>query len=132
MMQATVSVLVLVIAVSAGLAGQMRRQAPAGGPEYDPARETTVSGTIVRSYVGPLEQFTIVEITREGQPLHLFLAPPEVMKKQAMTFTAGAAIQAIGVPGFKVNGGPAMLIRQIASAGRTLTLRDAAGKPTWQ
>jgi hypothetical protein len=49
-----------------------------------------------------------------------------------MTFTAGAAIQAIGVPGFKVNGGPAMLIRQITSAGRTLTLRDAAGKPTWQ
>lgn len=112
------------------LHAQMRREAP-GLAEYNPSRETTVAGTIVRTYIGPLNDLFIVEITVGEKPLHLFLGPPDAIKKLKFAFTPGAAIEAIGMPGFKVNGGPALLTRQVKSGKQTLTLRDATGKPVW-
>ena len=111
---------------------QMRRQAPGRTmAEYDPSQEKTVRGAIVRTYMGPLNDLFIVEITVDGSALHLFLGPAEAVAKHKFAFTPGAPIEAIGMPGFKVNGGPAMLTRQVKSGKQTLTLRDASGKPTW-
>jgi hypothetical protein len=131
-MRTEVAALVVVaLAASGTLCAQERRQAPDGGMRYDAKHETTVSGTIVRSYTGPFGELTIVEVAVDGKPLHLMLAPPDVVTKHRFDFTAGAAFSATGVPGFKVNGGVAMLIRELRVGKRTLTLRDAAGKPTW-
>jgi hypothetical protein len=123
-----VAVLITLV-LSAAVNGQMRRQAPPGMPDYDVAREKTVKGSIVRTYLGPLNELFIVEISVDGGALHLFLGPNEVIAKQTFTFTPGAPIEAIGMPGFKVNGGPALLTRQVTSGKQTLTLRDANGKP---
>ena len=94
--------MVLTIAASAPVEGQLARERPAGKPDYDPASETTVRGTIVRTYGGPYGELFIVEISVANRALQLFLAPPAVMKKQGFVFDKGAVIEAIGMPGFKV------------------------------
>src|SRR5687768_2249291 len=114
MMRIEVAALLVFAVVGSGtLCAQERRQAPEGGMQYNARAETTVSGTMVRSYVGPFGELTILEVSVDGKALHLMLAPPDVVKKQRFDFTPGAAFDAIGVPGFKVNGGAAMLIREL-------------------
>jgi hypothetical protein len=124
-----IAVASMILLLGVSVDGQMRRQGPMA--EYDPARETTVKGTFVRSYLGPLGDLAIVEITAGGKPLHLFLGPPNEIDKLKVAFTKGAAIEAVAMPGFKVNGEPALLARQITSGKQKVTLRDASGKPVW-
>ena len=118
-----------VLLLGASLHAQMRRQGPMA--EYNPARETTVKGTVVRTYIGPLNDLSILEITVDGKALHLFLGPPDEVSKLKVAFPKGAVVEAIAMPGFKVNGEPAMLARQITSGTQKVTLRDATGKPVW-
>ncbi|MCA1585823.1 MAG: hypothetical protein LC791_13990 [Acidobacteria bacterium] len=49
-----------------------------------------------------------MEISVANRALQLLLAPPAVMKKQGLVFDKGAVIEAIGMPGFKVSGLPAL------------------------
>ena len=107
---------------------QMRR---GGGPEYNVTRETTLTGTMVKTYLGPFEELLILEITTGGEPLHLLLAPPAVVKKMPFDFKEGARVDVIGNPGFKVNGNVGMLVRELKSGKQMLTLRDKRGKPVW-
>jgi len=74
--------------------------------------QTTVGVTIVRTYEGPYGELLIVETSVANRALQLFLAPPAVMKKQGFVFDKGAVTEAIGMPGFKVNGLPALLTRR--------------------
>ena len=127
----TISITALIVFTSVMCTAQERRQAPSGRQEYNTRLETNVAGIIVREYVGPMGELLIVETTVEGKPLHLFIGPPDVVKKRGVPFKPGAPFEAIGMPGFKVNGGTAMLIREFKSGGFTLTLRDASGKATW-
>jgi hypothetical protein len=46
-------------------------------------------------------------------------------------FDKGAVIEAIGMPGFKINGLPALLTRRLTSGKLTLRLRDESGRPVW-
>jgi hypothetical protein len=116
------------LTLAAPLDGQLRRS---GGPEYDVAKEITVNGTIVKTYIGPMNELLILEIAVDGKPLHLLLAPPDSVKKTGFTFPAGAAVEVKGQPGFKVDGHGALLVREVKAGKQTLTLRDRSGKPAW-
>jgi hypothetical protein len=128
-----ISLVVIVTLVAVGAEAQVRREPPPGGlAEYQVSRERIVKGTVVRTYQGPLNDLTILEIVADGKPLHLFLGPPAAVAKLKFSFPPGAAVEAIGMPGFKVNGGPALLTRQVKSAKQTVTLRDSTGKAVWE
>ncbi len=129
------SIVTLSLLLSAAPIAQERRQAGGGGPRpYDLAAETTIRATAGRTFTipaGPQQEMVVLTVTTEGGALQLILAPPDVVKKQAFSVKEGAAVEVTGIPGFQVNGEPAMMTRQVKSGSQTLTVRDATGKQVW-
>ena len=133
----------LTFALAGALAGiapvhaQERRASPdrpgdAGPRPYEVAGEQTVTGTFVRSFEGPFGELTIFETTVQGKTLNLLLGPPSWVKQQKFDVKSGATLEITGVPGYKANGNPALLVRQIKAGKQTLTLRRANGDPMWR
>jgi hypothetical protein len=125
------------LAALAPARAQERRAAPDRGGDAGPrpylvAEEQTVTGTFVRSFEGPFGELTIFETTAQGKTLNLLLGPPAFVKQQKFEVAKGATLEVIGVPGYKANGNPALLVRQIRSGKQTLTLRTANGEPRWK
>lgn len=128
-----ISLLALALLLPAAPFGQERRQA-GGPPPYDVRAETTARGTAGKMYPfesGPAGPMMILPVTVEGRTLQLILGPADFVEKQTVTIKDGVAVEVTGVPGFQLNGEPAMLTRQVKSGTATLTLRDAAGQPAW-
>ena len=59
----------------------------------------------------------------QGKTLNLLLGPPSWVKQQKFDVKSGATLEMTGVPGYKANGNPALLVRQIKAGKQTLTLR---------
>jgi hypothetical protein len=132
--RAAVAGLAIGLMAYASPAAQERRSG-GGGPPYDVAAETTIKATVSRLFeipAGPDRRMTILTVTADGKTLHLILAPPDFMAKNTFAPKAGDTVEVTGVAGLRVNGEPAMLTRQVRSGGRTLTLRDATGRPAWE
>jgi hypothetical protein len=132
----TIALATAVVALAPAQA-QERRAAPGGAGEagprpYEAAQEETVTGTFVRSFDGPFGELTIYETTVQGKTLNLLLGPPAFVKQQKFEVASGATLEVIGVPGYKANGSPALLVRQIKSGKQTLTLRRPNGEPVWK
>jgi hypothetical protein len=131
----SVFVIALAVVASATANGQeQRRQGPSGPPPYDVTAETTikaVAGRMSTIPAGPDRTMMIMAVTVEGGTLNLILAPPDYVKKQTFAVKEGETVDVTGVPGFRANGAPAMMIRQIKAGAQTLTLRDAKGQPLW-
>jgi hypothetical protein len=130
-------VLVLALVSSAGTQAQERRQGGGGSglPPYNTATEVTLSGKVASNGSSPTmsgQEFAMVTVTVDAGPLHVLLAPMDFMKKQGFTMADGAAVQITGMPGLRFQGEPAMLARQVKTGSRTLTLRDASGRPAWE
>ena len=132
----SVLAIALAMAASAAATGQeMRRQGTPGAPPYNLAAETTiqaVAGRMVTIEAGPDLTMMVMAVTAEGGALNLILAPPDYMKTQSFAVKEGETITVTAVPGFRANGGAAMVVRQIKAGAQTLTLRDAKGLPLWK
>ncbi len=126
------SLFVLALIMTTCLGAQERRQG--GPPPYDVSSEVTVSGTVVgveTLEVGPGVKRVILTLTVDNAPLAVILGPDVWVEKQGVTFTKGATAQVVGLTGFRANSNPAMMPRTVKVASKTLTLRDATGKPLW-
>ena len=126
------SLIATILVVSAPLIGQERRQG--GPPPYDPKSEVTVNGTVVGTEtITPPDrpEQTILILTVDNAPLAIFVGPADWIAKQNFAFTQGANAQVVGMTGFKYNGKAAVMPRTVKVGTRTLTLRDATGKPVW-
>jgi hypothetical protein len=130
--------LALALALSAAASAQERRQGGGNGsglPPYNLSTEVTVSGKVASTETAPTMsggEMATVTVTVDGGPIHVLLAPPDFIKKQAFAIAANAPIQITGMPGLRLNGEPAMIARTLKIGTRTMTLRDATGKPAWE
>jgi hypothetical protein len=123
----------LALLVTSTLGAQERRQG--GPPPYDPTKEVTVSGTVTGTETIEIRGETtnaVLLLTVDGAPMGIILGPAAWVQKQGVTFAAGATVQVVGLTGYKFNGGSAMMPRTVKAGARTLTLRDATGKPAWE
>ena len=134
----TMLALTLAMVVTAGLRAHERRQGGGDGsglPPYNLTTEVTVSGKVASTGTTPTmagAALATVTLTVDGGPLHVLLAPPDFMTKQAFAIAAGATVQVTGMPGLRLDGEPAMIARTLKIGAKTLTLRDATGKPAWK
>ena len=121
--------LALVLMMTASLGAQERRQG--GPPPYDPSKEVTVSGVVkgMESIEVPDGKRSILVLTVNNEPLGILLGPEAWVQKQGVAFAAGASVQVVGLTGYRFNGGSAMMPRTVKVGTKTLTLRDATGKP---
>lgn len=122
--------------VTAGFATTAYAQGgtPRGGGNYDPATETTLTGTVdtVTSVPAP---------GRGGGGLHLSLAAPNgpievevgpasFVSSKGVTFTKGDALTVVGSKVTRA-GHEAVIAREIRKGDQVLTLRNAKGLPLW-
>jgi hypothetical protein len=100
---------------------------------YDPATETTVSGTIEEVHTiagrGGWSGVHLTLKTEEGD-FDVHVGPAAYVEKEHFTFAKGDEIE---VTGSKVmyEEHDAIIAREIVKDGETLTLRDAHGYPEW-
>ena len=126
------TVLVVTIITSLAALAQERRQA--GPTPYNLANEKTMTAKVVgldSTEPIPGREVTFLAVTVNGEPLSVFLPPPEWLKKQNFSFPAGATAEILGVTGYRLNG-DAVMPRKIKIGTRTLTLRDERGNPLWE
>ena len=122
----------LALMLTTCLGAQERRSG--GPPPYDVASEVTVSGTVVgveTLEAGPGVKRVILTLTVDNAPLAVILGPDVWVEKQGFAFTKGATAQVVGLTGYRANSNPAMMPRLVKVGSKTLTLRDATGKPLW-
>lgn len=123
--------LALALMLASTLTAQERRQG--GPPPYDPSKEVTVSGVVTGTEtieVGS-DKRRILMVTVEGTPMGVILGPDTWVEKQGIAFAKGNTVQVIGLTGYRYDGNPAMMPRMVKVGSKTLTLRDASGKPLW-
>lgn len=103
------------------------------GRLYDPATETTVSGTV--------DKVTTVDRGGNWQGVHLSLksgeetydvhaGPSAFISNKGFTFAAGDKVEVLGSK-VTLNNAPALIAREIRKNGKSLTLRDSSGTPLW-
>jgi hypothetical protein len=128
----TVAPLLALALMMTTLGAQERRQG--GPPPYDPSKEVTVSGTVTgtETIEVPDGARLILMLTVNGAPVGVILGPEAWVLKQGVAFTKGAAAEVIGLTGYRYNSNPAMMPRSVKVGAKTLTLRDATGKPLWE
>jgi hypothetical protein len=102
-----------------------------GSPDYDPTRETVLSGTVKRTELhvhdGPPALHLIV--AGNGQDVVVHVAPPSFLKQQGFEFRAGDQVTIIGS---LQKDEPHYHARVVTKGDRALTLRDARGFPLWE
>lgn len=125
-------VVLLVLAVVAALlvpstSAQRRR-----GPRYDPSAEITVKGRVeeVRTRGPEGRTRTMLVIQTGDKTLNVALGPSSFLAERRFKFMNGDEVE---VTGAKVDfrGNQMLLAREIKKGNKTLTLRDAQGRPKW-
>jgi hypothetical protein len=130
---AKISILIvaLAIALSATLALAQKDQ---GQRQYDPATETTVTGTVeeVKKVAGQRggPGGTHLMIKTPQRPLEVHLGPTSYLEKQQFTFAKGDQVEVIGSK-VKIENVDVVIAREVKKGGKTLTLRDTQGVPVW-
>lgn len=103
------------------------------GRLYDPATETTISGTV--------DKVTTVDRGGTWQGVHLSLksgeetydvhaGPSAFISNKGFTFAAGDKVEVLGSK-VTLNNAPALIAREIRKNGKSITLRDSSGIPLW-
>ena len=133
MRRMTWCVMAMFVAAVGSLGAQERRQGAGAGGGYNLSNEKTVTAKVIGVQTdepAPGETVAFLLVTVSGEELRIFLAPPAWMEKQQFAFTPGSTAEITGVLGYRLNG-DAMMPRKIKIGAKTLTLRDAEGKPLW-
>lgn len=112
-------------------------------PDYDPASEMTVHGTVQRtrsvSYGGPRDQgyeaAFFSEDGLDGGPgpdrCLLFLAPRWYVESVGFALRSGERVEVLGSLVHDFQNREGLVVREIRIDGRTWTFRDEHGYPVW-
>jgi hypothetical protein len=104
-------------------------------PKYDPTTETTIAGTVEKVELvdcccprGGTGMHLVVQTGAESIEVHL--GPSSFIAEHQMELAPDDALEIVGSR--VVCGGERVLLaRQVTAGDRTLTLRDAQGRPEW-
>jgi len=100
---------------------------------YDPAAETTVTGTILHVVTfGTPDGVVGVHFDLEGPAgiINVHVAPAMYIGMNNFSFLADDRVEIVGVTLFQ-DGNKAFIARAIKAGGKTLTLRTEDGTPAW-
>jgi hypothetical protein len=131
MTKTSILILALTIAMSTALALAQKGK---GQRQYNPATETTVTGTVeeVKKIPGPSggPGGTHLMIKTAQGSLEVHLGPTSYLEGQQFAFAKGDQIEVIGSR-VKIESADVVIAREVKKGGKSLTLRDAQGVPAW-
>jgi hypothetical protein len=100
---------------------------------YDKATEKTLTGAVENVFQVPgdnaMSGTHLVVKTKDGE-IHVHAGPASFLASKKVAFKKGDRIEVVGSL-IKGEGFQAILARQIKRGNQVITLRDAAGVPTW-
>ncbi|MBZ5602976.1 MAG: hypothetical protein LAO79_11775 [Acidobacteriia bacterium] len=101
-------------------------------PRYDVATETTFTGTVqevLQPQSGRMTGTHLIVKTASGT-LEVHLGPTSFVTGKGFNFAKDDSVQVVGSK-VKVDGKDVVIAREVTREGKTLTLRDKAGRPLW-
>jgi hypothetical protein len=111
-----------------------------GSPRYDPATETTVTGTVesVEQIAGPGGGRgrrglggTHLTLKTKTETLEVHLGPTEFLNEKKVAIAKGDTLTIVGSR-VTVDGDRVLIAKEVKKGDSTWTLRDAAGLPLWR
>jgi DNA/RNA endonuclease YhcR with UshA esterase domain len=109
-------------------------QGPRGARNYNPATETTFTGTVadVQTASGPGNGPGGLHLTvrNNGETEDVRLGPASYIQSKNFTFVKGDSVTVTGSK-TTVNGQQVVIAREIKKGDQVLTLRDKQGIPLW-
>lgn len=121
--------LLLALAATVALA-----QGRGRGPmfSYDPSTEATITGTIeeINTTGAMCRSGSHVIVKTDKGNLEVALGPNKFLADQNLNLKKGDQVQIVGAKA-TTGRGEIFIAREITSAGKTVTLRDAQGVPSW-
>ncbi len=126
---------ILIVALTVALsATSTLAQKNQGQRQYNPATETTVTGTVeeVKKVAGTRggSGGTHLMIKTTQGSLEVHLGPTSYLEKQDFTFAKVDQIEVLGSK-VKIESADVVIAREVKKGGKTLMLRDAQGVPVW-
>lgn len=109
----------------------VRVRGRARAASYDMATEASVSGTLARPPArGRMGLYLSVQ-QPGGEMVDVRLAPRRYLADCGVSLRQGDELEVTGSR-MTVGGSPLLIAREITKQGRTLEVRDRAGKPLWR
>jgi hypothetical protein len=102
-------------------------------PQYDPATEAKLKGTVEELRLDPPTGGKPVAylVVKNGEDkTQVFLCPKSFLDEMGGKFAMGDSVEVTGSK-IKQNGADLILAREVTKSGDTLTLRFSDGKPAW-
>ena len=105
------------------------------GRLYDPAREQTISGQVVRLETsaplpGMAPGLQMLVQTDDGKSTQVQVGPVWYLEHQDLDLKEHTRVQVTGAQA-EIDGQPVLLARAVQFDGQVVTLRDAQGMPMW-
>jgi hypothetical protein len=123
-----------IVTLAAWMAWSAAMLAQSGSVTYDPAEETTLSGTILHvvSLQAPDGFGVHFDLKTPNGMVNVHVSPAVYIGQSNFWFFADDEVEITGVKMF-VDGNKSFIVRSIKKAdGKTLTLRGPDGKPLWK
>ena len=102
-------------------------------PQYDPATETKVKGTVEEFKLEPPsggKPMAYLIVKSGEQKSRVFLCPKSFLDEMGVTFAPGDSVEVTGSK-VKEDGADVILAREVIKSGDAITLRFSDGKPAW-
>jgi hypothetical protein len=123
--------LLLAAAVGYFVAPRVRPQKARTSAVYDAATETSVSGTLAQPPArGRMGLYLSVEQSG-GEMVDVRVAPQGYLAAQGFLLSPGDELEVTGSR-VTVEGAPVVIAREVTKQGKTVALRDRAGRPLWR
>ena len=123
--------LILALAVTTAMAqGGGRGRGP--GYKYDASTETKITGSIeqINTTDTMCHTGTHLMVKTDTTEMEVGLGPAQFLKDQKLELKKGDTVEVIGTTA-TTSQGKVFIARQIATGGKTVTLRDEKGTPAW-
>jgi hypothetical protein len=125
------SVTIVIVGLSSAVYAQGGMR---GGGNYNPATETTLTGTIdsVNNVAssGPGSGGLHLILAVPAGPIEVRVGPASFVSSKDVTFTKGDALTVVGSK-ITMAGHELVIAREITKGDQVLTLRDTKGFPLW-
>ena len=126
----SLSIVAAALATTAYAQGRTRQ----GGGNYNPATETTLTGTIDSVNTMPSQGRggggLHLVLTASSGPIEVHVGPASFVSSKNVTFAKGDALTVVGSK-VTMAGQDVVIAREIRTGDQVLTLRDAQGFPLW-
>jgi len=129
--QIGVGVVVLAALLGFSVAPRVRAHGSGGAAAYDTASEVSISGMLAQPPSRGRNGLHLSVRESGGETVDVRAAPGSYLASRGFSLSEGDELEVTGSK-MTVRGASVLVAREVTKQGRTIDLRDRAGKPLWR